>query len=129
MEDGDRLWSRVRRRSFLQCWDWEGAKGLDGRGEVKWGGRVISAARALLMSNGVELSPLEFVIRTCSKIDCMNPEHLGVKDTRLWEPHEPGVFMDYGGWVAYVPSPQGIVRVGPYRREKDAVIRLETATW
>lgn len=58
------------------CWMWSGSVGTDGYGKTKWKGKTIRAHRLVYMLTKGEIAEGLFVLHTCDKPDCVNPEHL-----------------------------------------------------
>lgn len=70
------FWGMVRRCGPEACWPWEGARGCDGYGVLRWGGRLMYAHRVAFALSGGELGPGVVVRHGCDVPWCCNPGHL-----------------------------------------------------
>ena len=70
------FWSKVEVRSDTECWPWLGARGRDGRGQVRIDTVCYTASRVAL-SLSVKQDLVDLVAKhSCDNPPCCNPRHL-----------------------------------------------------
>lgn len=69
------FWAMVVRNEQTSCWEWQGARDINGYGIIKFGGRRILAHRAsLILITGYDSNNLG--LHRCDNPPCVNPFHL-----------------------------------------------------
>jgi hypothetical protein len=78
LEAAERFWQRVQRTGdAADCWNWTGARGPLGHGNVRWRGTTTSTARVAYELGRGARPPADLVVRhTCDNGACCNPAHL-----------------------------------------------------
>lgn len=72
----ERFWSRVKKGD--DCWLWRGARGKNGYGHLRYGGRPVYAHRfAWQLTNG-PIPPGAVVRHECDTPLCVRPDHLRI---------------------------------------------------
>ena len=75
----DRFWPRVEKGP--NCWEWTGARGSSGYGQISSGGPRPSALYAHRVSYELAVGPIPEgmqIDHTCHNSACVNPEHLRI---------------------------------------------------
>lgn len=71
----NRFWRRVEKSDG--CWNWTGAKSMDGYGVISKDGRPQWAHRVLWeMHFKTPISPGHVIMHLCNNKSCVNPDHL-----------------------------------------------------
>ncbi len=79
-----RFWSRVQQGRG--CWEWQGARGADGYGALRWEGRSERSHRvAWLLTNG-PIPDRHNVLQSCTNRACCRPEHLQLRAPTVDDP-------------------------------------------
>lgn len=77
LEQPDRFWAKVDRRSPDECWEWQGCVSTSGYGRA---GKCGYAHRtAYEISTGQQCGSM-FVLHSCDNPRCCNPAHLSLGD-------------------------------------------------
>uniref|UniRef100_A0A6H1ZVK7 Putative homing endonuclease n=1 Tax=viral metagenome TaxID=1070528 RepID=A0A6H1ZVK7_9ZZZZ len=77
MNLSQRFWSKVDRKSPLECWNWDAHIGSDGYGQFWFKGKLIHAHRvAWMIRNDFYIPDGMIVLHTCDNKRCVNPYHL-----------------------------------------------------
>jgi hypothetical protein len=78
LEAAEQFWKRAQRTGdAADCWNWSGARGPLGHGNVRWRGRTTSTARvAYELCHGRKPLAGLVVRHTCDNGACCNPAHL-----------------------------------------------------
>lgn len=75
----DRMMARVLPEPNSGCWLWTGGLYPTGYGMTFLpGGKPVTAHRAMMVAQGVDLQPKDVVMHTCDVRCCVNPDHLRV---------------------------------------------------
>lgn len=61
-----------------ECWPWTGYVNDAGYGQFRSGGKLYRAHRVALARSGVEVPDSAFVLHSCDRPSCVNPNHLRV---------------------------------------------------
>ena len=72
----ERFWSKVKKGSPNECWEWTAAKNNKGYGKFKFEGKMRKAHR---ISWQLHYGPVQnelHVLHTCDNPSCVNPNHL-----------------------------------------------------
>lgn len=81
-KDRDRFWSKVQRGKAAECWEWQGAVGSSGYGNIGMGRypngkqRILAAHRVAFELAYGEIPEGEVVRHRCDNRRCCNPRHL-----------------------------------------------------
>lgn len=75
LEDGGEFWKLVKRAGDDECWLWLGAKTSCGYGQVKVGGKSVTASKAAWIFMHGDPGNAH-VLHSCHNRLCVNPEHL-----------------------------------------------------
>lgn len=68
------FWDRVIVRGDNECWGWSGPKMLDGRGQMSFGNRTMTAPNIMLTISAGKSD--QHALHTCDNPECVNPRHL-----------------------------------------------------
>ena len=94
----ENFWSKVRKPTPTDCWEWQGALTSTGYGNLGWHGRHVQAHRVayFLTHGGIPLETgfrdgaakagKQFVLHKCDNRKCCNPDHLflgSMRDNQL----------------------------------------------
>jgi len=74
----ERFWSKVKKGSPDECWEWQASYGSKGYGQSWWkpAGRAIGAHRVAYMLTHGEIPKDLQIAHTCHNKRCCNPAHL-----------------------------------------------------
>lgn len=76
---GQRFWANVDKRSFGECWYWNGYMGSSGYGRFWFNGKNVPAHRmAWMIRNNREIPEGMLALHTCDNKRCVNPYHIKV---------------------------------------------------
>ena len=72
-----RFWSKVNKRNFGECWEWDSRIGQDGYGQFHFRGKNTHSHRvAWMLKNDKEIPEGMIILHTCDNKRCVNPYHL-----------------------------------------------------
>ena len=73
------FWSRVDKRSNMECWPWKGAKFVrKGYGALRFNGKTMIASRVAYQLTFGPIPDGMFVLHKCDNPPCCNPDHLWI---------------------------------------------------
>lgn len=81
-EQQDFFWSKVKRGSASECWNWQGAKKPKGYGNVRINGKYLLAHRVSWELVNFPIPEGFFVCHACDNPSCCNPSHLLLGNAR-----------------------------------------------
>lgn len=74
-----RFWSKVNKRNFEECWEWDGNIGSDGYGQFWFKRRMMHAHRvAWMIKNDKEIPEGMIALHNCDNKRCVNPYHIKI---------------------------------------------------
>jgi hypothetical protein len=75
-----RFWARVAKGEPDECWEWQGARGSFGYGNVNFQGRHVNTHRLAVELTSGPIPGGLLVLHACDNPPCCNPAHLSVGD-------------------------------------------------
>lgn len=81
-EQQEFFWSKVKKGSASQCWNWQGAKKPKGYGNVRINGKYLLAHRVSWELANFPIPEGFFVCHACDNPSCCNPSHLLLGNAR-----------------------------------------------
>ncbi|MDT0176907.1 HNH endonuclease [Enterobacter sp. BRE11] len=81
-EQQEFFWSKVKKGSASECWNWQGAKKPKGYGNVRINGKYLLAHRASWELANFPIPEGFFVCHACDNPSCCNPSHLLLGNAR-----------------------------------------------
>ena len=77
-EDISKFWTRVNKQDSEECWNWLGAKDINGYGKFSFLGRTILAHRLAWKITYGDIPEGLLILHKCNNSSCVNPQHLYV---------------------------------------------------
>ncbi len=75
----ERFWSKVNKRGFSECWEWDGTIGQDGYGQFWFKGKTVHAHRvSWMIKNDSEIPDGLLALHSCDNKRCVNPYHITI---------------------------------------------------
>ena len=75
----ERFWSKVNKRNFSECWEWDATIGIDGYGQFWFKGKMIHAHRvSWMIKNDREIPNGMIALHSCDNKRCVNPYHIRI---------------------------------------------------
>lgn len=83
MDEQERFWKKVDKKSGEECWEWQGRLDRNGIGQTYIGAmRVKAHKQAFIFASKSEVPERLYVLQTCKNRLCCNPAHLFLSETR-----------------------------------------------